>query len=152
MLTRHMQLPRVGTGVIFKITQNRRQFIRPQTQALSPLTYVAMKEAANASPWHAAYPAPRNTEPGKITREELLELLKTNGKVAGRDFVLVDLRRNDYEVRSKRRHQAFPLNLDPVIHNAILGRYDSGFAKFASSKPLPNHTGLLCHATCRCRG
>lgn len=54
---------------------------------------------ASGPSWHSAYPAPRNTEPGKMMREELLGLLKTDGKFAGRDFVLVDLRRNDHEVR-----------------------------------------------------
>ncbi|KAK4112897.1 Rhodanese-like protein, partial [Canariomyces notabilis] len=54
-------------------------------------------------PWHAAYPAPRNSQPDGITREEVLDLLKsklvvTDGKASGpRDFVLVDLRRNDHE-------------------------------------------------------
>ncbi|WVO17462.1 hypothetical protein L204_105154 [Cryptococcus depauperatus] len=50
-----------------------------------------------APSWHAAYPAPRSPAPDKMTRGELLELLKTSEKVAGRDFVLVDLRRNDHE-------------------------------------------------------
>lgn len=62
------------------------------------------KEANSTSvapAWHAAYPTPRSAEPGKISREELLELLKTKGKIAGKDFVLVDLRRNDYEVHAK---------------------------------------------------
>lgn len=49
-----------------------------------------------SKPWHAAYPAPTTTHPGAVSREELLELLQTG--VAGKDYVLVDLRRNDYEV------------------------------------------------------
>ncbi|KAK4458535.1 arsenical-resistance protein 2 [Cladorrhinum samala] len=47
------------------------------------------------APWHAAYPAPQATG-GEITREEVLELLKTV-PLDKRDFVLVDLRRNDFE-------------------------------------------------------
>ncbi|KAI0485114.1 Rhodanese-like protein [Xylariaceae sp. FL0804] len=49
--------------------------------------------AAEAPPWHAAYPSPRTTEPGAVTRDEVMEMLRG----ARRDFVLVDLRRNDYE-------------------------------------------------------
>ena len=49
-------------------------------------------------PWHAAYPAPK-TIASAISRETLLSWM-LEGKVAGKDFVLVDLRRTDYEVRS----------------------------------------------------
>lgn len=48
-------------------------------------------------PWYAAYPAPRATA-SVITRETILSWI-SNGKVVGRDLVLVDLRRMDYEVR-----------------------------------------------------
>ena len=51
----------------------------------------------DSKPWHAAYPAPTTTQPGAVSREEMLELLGTG--VVGKDYVLVDLRRNDYEVR-----------------------------------------------------
>ena len=50
----------------------------------------------DSKPWHAAYPAPTTTQPGAVSREEMLELLGTG--VVGKDYVLVDLRRNDYEV------------------------------------------------------
>ncbi|KAF4767228.1 hypothetical protein N7455_006852 [Penicillium solitum] len=46
-------------------------------------------------PWHAAYPAPRGAAPS-ISREELLQWIR-EGKQAGKDFLLVDLRRTDYE-------------------------------------------------------
>ncbi|KAH7176080.1 Rhodanese-like domain-containing protein [Dactylonectria macrodidyma] len=55
------------------------------------------QEHGNTPPWYAAYPAPRHTQPGSLTREELLEMMKAGKSVAGRDFVLVDLRRNDHE-------------------------------------------------------
>ena len=48
-------------------------------------------------PWHAAYPAPEITA-AAITRERLLSWM-LEGKRAGKDFVLVDLRRTDFEVR-----------------------------------------------------
>lgn len=46
-------------------------------------------------PWHAAFPTPKTTAPASLTREEVLEKLQAGG--VGRDFVLVDVRRNDYE-------------------------------------------------------
>ncbi|KAI1821159.1 Rhodanese-like domain-containing protein [Xylaria intraflava] len=46
-------------------------------------------------PWHAAFPAPKTTEPASLTPEEVLDKLRAGG--VGRDFVLVDVRRNDYE-------------------------------------------------------
>ncbi|EHL03185.1 hypothetical protein M7I_0695 [Glarea lozoyensis 74030] len=46
-------------------------------------------------PWHAAYPAPKTTA-AVITRDKLLSWLN-QGLVAGVDFVLVDLRRTDFE-------------------------------------------------------
>ncbi|KAK6331873.1 hypothetical protein TWF718_002412 [Orbilia javanica] len=48
----------------------------------------------DGSPWHAAFPSPRTTKPGARTKDEVLSLLQAEG---GKDFVLVDLRRNDYE-------------------------------------------------------
>ncbi|KAG9229910.1 Rhodanese-like domain-containing protein [Amylocarpus encephaloides] len=52
-------------------------------------------EPAADKPWHAAYPAPKTTA-AVITRESLLSWM-LDGKVAGKDFVLVDLRRTDFE-------------------------------------------------------
>ncbi|KIW74962.1 hypothetical protein Z517_11733 [Fonsecaea pedrosoi CBS 271.37] len=46
-------------------------------------------------PWHAQFPAPRETAPKAISREDLLERLR-QGQRGGRDFLLVDLRRNDH--------------------------------------------------------
>ncbi|KAJ6155085.1 hypothetical protein N7470_005651 [Penicillium chermesinum] len=49
---------------------------------------------SEAPPWHAAYPTPQIKAPS-VSREEVLQWLR-DGK-AGEDFVLVDLRRNDFE-------------------------------------------------------
>ncbi|KAI1121327.1 Rhodanese-like domain-containing protein [Nemania abortiva] len=46
-------------------------------------------------PWHAAFPSPKTTEPASLTREQVLDKLRTGA--VGRDFILVDVRRNDYE-------------------------------------------------------
>ena len=58
---------------------------------------MASQQQAGIGPWHVKYPAPER-QPGSMTREQLLELMRQVGGVAGADFVLVDLRRNDYEV------------------------------------------------------
>lgn len=54
--------------------------------------------ASSPAPWHAAYPAPRNSQPEAIRREDVLEIMKLGQNKAGKDYVLVDLRRNDHEV------------------------------------------------------
>jgi len=51
---------------------------------------------AQTPAWHEAYPAPRNQSPKTVHREELLRWLR-DGKKPSVDFLLVDLRRNDYE-------------------------------------------------------
>jgi arsenical-resistance protein 2 len=49
------------------------------------------------SPWYASYPEPQR-KAGSVSREELLQWLR-DGKQSGNDFLLVDLRRTDFEVR-----------------------------------------------------
>lgn len=56
----------------------------------------ATGDAPAAAPWYAAYPAPKS-EVVTISREEVLAMLKST-PVEKRDFALVDLRRNDFEV------------------------------------------------------
>lgn len=56
-------------------------------------------EPVAEKPWHAAYPAPKITA-AAITRESLLSWM-LEGKVVGKDFVLVDLRRTDFKVSLK---------------------------------------------------
>ncbi|KAJ5102292.1 hypothetical protein NUU61_004514 [Penicillium alfredii] len=51
--------------------------------------------SSTESPWHAKYPAPR-TVAASISRQELLQWFQ-EGKEAGKDFVLVDLRRTDFD-------------------------------------------------------
>ncbi|KAF7591035.1 hypothetical protein BBP40_002053 [Aspergillus hancockii] len=51
--------------------------------------------AQPTAPWHAAYPAPKNVAP-TISRQELLQWIR-DGKKAGVDFILVDVRRTDFE-------------------------------------------------------
>ena len=59
------------------------------------------QQQQSETPWHAAFPAPKSTAP-TITREEVLPWIKerkAKGPDAPVDFVLVDLRRADHEVR-----------------------------------------------------
>ncbi|XXH04985.1 hypothetical protein Hte_011409 [Hypoxylon texense] len=53
-------------------------------------------------PWHAAYPVPRCANPPSIDREEVLAMMAQSGNVAGRDYLLVDLRRADHKGGSIR--------------------------------------------------
>merc|ERR1712000_603574 len=46
--------------------------------------------------WHASLPAPRNSTPDSISRDELLEMFSKKDRSV-KDFVLVDLRRTDFE-------------------------------------------------------
>jgi hypothetical protein len=56
-----------------------------------------MASSQGDSPWYAAYPTAKR-EPVSISRTELLKLFN-DGKQAGQDFALIDLRRTDFEVR-----------------------------------------------------
>lgn len=48
--------------------------------------------------WSEGLPEPRSV-PSGISNEEVANLLKSP-KVAGKDYIIVDLRRTDFEVRS----------------------------------------------------
>ncbi|OPB44515.1 arsenate reductase Arc2 [Trichoderma guizhouense] len=48
-------------------------------------------------PWHAAFPSPKRQEPETMTRGEVLKMMKDDGSVAGKDYLLVDLRRTDHQ-------------------------------------------------------
>lgn len=54
-------------------------------------------QAEAPAPWHAAFPAPKDVELGALGRDEVLKMIK-NSNQSARDFVLVDVRRNDHEV------------------------------------------------------
>ena len=46
--------------------------------------------------WHENFPEPRHKNPNHIEKEEVLRQLQA-GDLPGRDYLLVDLRRNDHE-------------------------------------------------------
>lgn len=72
----------------------RPDLISPTTR--NPILRMSTADSAPAAPWYAAYPAPKS-EVVTISRDEVLGMLKAT-PVDKRDFVLVDLRRNDFEV------------------------------------------------------
>jgi hypothetical protein len=57
-----------------------------------------MSSTDAATPWHAAYPSPLSKTPSAMTRQEVLNMIKDSRNIAGKDYVLVDLRRADHEV------------------------------------------------------
>lgn len=59
--------------------------------------------ATTEKPWHEAFPKPVSV-PAFISREETLALFGT--QVAGRDFILVDTRRTDFEACLLPSHTA----------------------------------------------
>ncbi|KAF3939145.1 hypothetical protein ABW19_dt0205031 [Dactylella cylindrospora] len=63
---------------------------------------MASESSAAVPPWYAAYPTPKTEKPGRISREEVLEALKAVESSGVKDFVLIDVRRNDFEGGSIR--------------------------------------------------
>jgi len=61
-----------------------------------PAAAQPQQAAPSTAPWWAAYPEPQS-KPARISREEVLQMLKTT-PLGKRDFILVDVRRNDFEV------------------------------------------------------
>lgn len=88
------------------------------------------------APWHAAYPAPRNAHPASITRAELLQDFR-DGKKAGKDFILIDLRRNDHEVRSGSSAQ------NVLGAESFTGRNCQRVSEPPSTEPVPIHSNAL---------
>ena len=64
--------------------------------AMASLESQAPPAVTTPPPWYAAYPAPKS-QPAGMTREAVLGMMKDS--VAGKDYVLVDLRRADHDVR-----------------------------------------------------
>lgn len=51
-------------------------------------------------PWHAAFPSPTST-PARVEAEELKQWMEEKIELDGRDWVVVDVRRTDFEVSYK---------------------------------------------------
>jgi arsenical-resistance protein 2 len=52
---------------------------------------------SDAAPWHKAYPEPSTKSPEQLSRDELLGWIH-HGKQAGKDFLVVDVRKLDHTV------------------------------------------------------
>lgn len=92
-------------------------------------------EAGQEVPWHEAYPAPQSEAAG-ISQSELLAMLE-DGKEAGKDFVLVDLRRNDHAVGEAQADECGWL----TAH--FPGRYDRRLDKSACAEFVFLYPGLV---------
>ncbi|CRG84896.1 hypothetical protein PISL3812_02072 [Talaromyces islandicus] len=66
-----------------------------------------MAAPAEETPWHAAFPAPRVTA-ASVSRVEVIGWIEGDERVAGRDFVLVDVRRADFEGGTIKGSLNFP--------------------------------------------
>lgn len=66
--------------------------------AIRHLTRNMADPAPAPAPWYAGFPEPKTSPVATIPREEVLGILKNEDLVPGKDYVLVDLRRNDFEV------------------------------------------------------
>lgn len=95
------------------------------------MTTTDQSEAKAQPPWHAAFPAPRTTDPKSITPTGLLQRLQA-GQRGGREFLLVDLRRNDHEVSSVVR---FPFEVVEYPYFGRLSCYSPGLCTFGSQTP-----------------
>ena len=63
---------------------------------MEPVSVKMESESRTEVPWHSVYPAPRNSSPKAINRDDLRQWLDEES-LPGKDFVLVDLRRADHE-------------------------------------------------------
>ncbi|KAM6511891.1 hypothetical protein FALCPG4_016880 [Fusarium falciforme] len=68
--------------------------------AFQPVNCICSSKMAStdaATPWHAAYPPPLNKAPAAMTRQAALEMIMDSKNIAGKNYVLIDLRRTDHE-------------------------------------------------------
>lgn len=89
--------------------------------------------------WHARFPSPRNQNPDSITRDELLAWFSKQPTV--KDFVLVDLRRTDYQVRILRLMHIRSMLIE-------LGWHYPWVYKPSGSVVISHNSKLICHLLC----
>lgn len=95
------------------------------------------------APWHAAYPPPRNKTPAVIMRQDVLEMIKNSNNIAGRNYVLVDLRRTDHEVSSQRVVSRAATNLPFLPSRAVRFAGLLIYRHRASTPPYRRYTACL---------
>lgn len=116
------------------------------SKKILPLNMSSSNTANASPPWHAAYPSPKQANPPAIARQDVLELLRSGTKVAGKDCVLVDLRRNDHEVGVCGGDFALTL----VLTELPSGRNHSRIHELACAKSVSDNTYyILCFQSCR---
>ena len=79
----------------FTLCQNQ----RARTLCYKASTMASTTEAGGSAtgPWYANYPAPKSEAAG-VSRKDVLHMLCNKENSASRDYILIDLRRNDHEV------------------------------------------------------
>ena len=107
-LVRRGTLKRAATSTVQRLTMllNQRFYrftIRSNQQfrvlcyKTSTMAYTTDAGSSAPAPWYVNYPAPKK-EAAIVSREDVLRMLCDARNSASKDFVLVDLRRNDHEV------------------------------------------------------
>jgi len=89
------------------------------------------------APWYAAFPPPVS-KPDFITREETRKLFET--KTVGKDFILVDVRRTDFEVCPSSSVHCTSAVIDAGIS---AGWHDQTLHQPSSALALPDARGHL---------
>jgi arsenical-resistance protein 2 len=65
---------------------------------------------SNPAPWYEAYPQPSTKSPEQLSRDELLDWIH-HGKQAGKDFLVVDVRKLDHTVCCSSNRRSYLLIL-----------------------------------------
>jgi hypothetical protein len=69
------------------------------TRTSSVSQKMAFSNQVDIASWHSVYPPPRDVELKYVTREAVLQMMKDSESTTAKDFLLIDLRRTDHEVR-----------------------------------------------------
>lgn len=93
------------------------------------------------APWYAAYPPPRTTA-ASLSRGKLLQWLQ-NKKQPGRDFILVDLRRTDFEVGVLWMVMFFSLDRRLIAARTIIGRNHPRIPESPGTESVRDSADLL---------
>jgi hypothetical protein len=96
--TQNLRSSRIQLKFISTSSPFPHPYSTPFLCAIIASTEPKMPQLKAEEPWYAPLPSPE-TAARSIPRSHLLSWLK-KGKEAGKDFVLVDLRRTDHEVNS----------------------------------------------------
>lgn len=82
---------------LYSFTVRRNQQARALCYKLSTMASATDAVSPAPVPWYAIYPPPKREATG-VSREGVLRMLCNEENSPSKDFILVDLRRNDHEV------------------------------------------------------